>query len=409
MNFVYELDVKIRNKVLYEALRDVYKLGGFRKRANYSFNSVSENISSILANPGKDGYEIRFNISYDGSYKIVPRVLCDVLPCFLIQLRTLFEFGERQYNGFKKLLLNKRVEIETSYDNVGWIVRNMYPGEQPNRIDEGFFIDRARNMTWYATEEYYKNHGNTFGMLSSEEKHAEELAKSVYSKAIEDYPQNNKFKEIFPAADPDSASENYDSSFEIVNDSERAGKHKPAAKKPVPERKTAAEDADLSDKKALIKLVENDASVLDSLPSSYRGDKEIVMAAIKKDPLYLSLASAEMRNDKDVVLLAVTLDGLALKFASSELQADEEVVLSAVENCGWALQYASYDLMGNRQIVKTAVEKTGLMLAYASDELRNDKEIVLKAVAKHLKAFIYASYELKDDKDVIAAKDKWFE
>ena len=136
MSLVYLLEVKIRNKVLYEVLRDFYEFGCFRKRARYAYNSVSENISSILAEPGKDGYEICFSISYDGSYKFVPRVLCDVLPCFLIQLRTLFEINDKTFVAVKELILNMRVEIDMSYDYVSWHVSNFYPDEQPNRIDE---------------------------------------------------------------------------------------------------------------------------------------------------------------------------------------------------------------------------------------------------------------------------------
>jgi len=162
----------------------------------------------------------------------------------------------------------------------------------------------------------------------------------------------------------------------------------------------------MKNEKLLLKILENNSSLLQYFPEKFKSSKDVVLNAVKKSGFALEFASDELKRDKDVVISAINNQGSSLGFASDELKRDKDVVISAVKNSGYALRFASDELKADKEVVILAVEKEGSMLKYASDKLKADKEVVILAVKKNGSMLEYASDELKTDKDVVLVSVK---
>ena len=221
MIYMYLVNVTITNKVLYEALRDCYKMGFFREKADVAFESFADELTPVISRSSADEYTLKFSYTHTGNMKIVPQVPCDVLPCLLIQLRNLFAFTEEGFETFKTFLLERRREIDLSYDYVCWHIGNSYINEEPHRVDEYFYIDREKKKFWTTVEKYTGDISLNMGLATDQKDYEAELAKSEYSKNIADYPQNKMYGDPFAKVAID-----LDKDVEIVDDKAPVKKEK---------------------------------------------------------------------------------------------------------------------------------------------------------------------------------------
>lgn len=426
------INVQIRNKALYEFLKDYAKRGLFNRaqrfNSEWESDSFFENISSLDIRSENEEQQIIIKM-YDLDPRITPHSIVDVIPCLLLQLKVLFDLNEIQYMTLVSDAVSKRLVMDLAFENVLWeSVYDYYREVNIFRIEESFEFDRYSQKIEYVRHEY-SNDIFVYGL--------DNINSGNYLTQIKEsnYPE-------YTISDHNSVSW-YNKKRTTVNSS--STNSKPGSIDP----KNCSRDE-------AVEYVKKDGLGLADLQEIYRNDKEIVLNAIADNGLALQYASSELRNDRIVVLAAVLHCPDALLYASETMQNDrivmmaienrysfpskapdelrnnremiialaykdpmkairtaspaikddKEVAMIIVKNDGYALCEISDRLRGDKDIVLAAVKSTSGVLQYASNELRNDKEVFFAALMNDDEALMYASNELANDKEAVMAAVK---
>lgn len=168
-----------------------------------------------------------------------------------------------------------------------------------------------------------------------------------------------------------------------------------------------ASDKLKSDKNFLAEILKIDGRVLEFLSEEFRDNEELANIAVSNRASAIKFVNNKLKNDSEIIQNALDKglqnDATVLEFLPSKLQDSKDIVLKVIELNGFDLEYASNRLKSDKDCIKVACKNNPYSLTYSNEKMKSDLNFFFELLdfTKDTNILKYFSDKIKDNESAL--------